>query len=80
MVNCKSNPVVYLAIFSNHYKEYLVSLINKNKIDPIEIMDMDALKILIERDEKQMPPLNKNETEAAYRKRIEKVCLLFAIQ
>ncbi|XP_052234054.1 uncharacterized protein LOC127846658 isoform X8 [Dreissena polymorpha] len=57
---------------SNHYKEYLVSLINKNKIDPIEIMDMDALKILIERDEKQMPPLNKNETEAAYRKRIEK--------
>ncbi|PAA78394.1 hypothetical protein BOX15_Mlig033604g2 [Macrostomum lignano] len=27
-----------------HYKEYLVSLINKNRLDPVEVMDVEQLK------------------------------------
>ncbi|WAR13488.1 RNF31-like protein [Mya arenaria] len=55
-----------------HYKEYLVGLINKHGIDPLETMTVDQMKVLIERMEKQMPPLGKNEAVDRYRRRVEK--------
>ncbi|XP_063439379.1 uncharacterized protein LOC134720797 [Mytilus trossulus] len=54
-----------------HYKEYLVSLINKRNVDPVAMMSVDAIKRLIEREEKKVPEKKANETDAKYRKRLE---------
>lgn len=54
-----------------HYKEYLVSLINKRNLDPVAIMSVEAMKRLIEREEKKVPERKGNEAEAKYRKRLE---------
>lgn len=56
-----------------HYKEYLVSLINKHKIDPLEIMSLQQMKILIQRNELEPPKLQANSTEERYRKLVIQV-------
>ncbi|KAK3603441.1 hypothetical protein CHS0354_009421 [Potamilus streckersoni] len=55
-----------------HYKEYLVGMINKNKLDPVSIMSADKLKIFIERNEKHVPKRANNENEAHYRTKLIK--------
>ncbi|XP_053402115.1 uncharacterized protein LOC123548578 isoform X2 [Mercenaria mercenaria] len=54
----------------DHYKEYLVGLINKNKLDPLAMMTLPQMKILIERNEKEMPKPKQNEGEGAYKRRV----------
>ncbi|XP_060601251.1 E3 ubiquitin-protein ligase RNF31-like [Ruditapes philippinarum] len=54
----------------DHYKEYLVSLINKHKIDPLAMMTLQQMKILIERNEKELPKRNQNEADNAYRRKV----------
>lgn len=56
-----------------HYKEYLVSLINKKNVDPVAMMSVDAIKRLIEREEKKVPEKKANEADAKYRKRLEQI-------
>ena len=56
-----------------HYKEYLVSLINRNGIDPIPIMETNDLVQLLERTDIKAPERERGEREDAYRKRIIEV-------
>ncbi|KAK3086203.1 hypothetical protein FSP39_015157 [Pinctada imbricata] len=56
-----------------HYKEYLVGLINKNKLDPVHMMKVEELVRLIERDEKTPPQKKGTDREAQYRKRLIQV-------
>lgn len=66
------------AYFSRiHYKEYLVGLINKNKVDPVDIMGVKELERCFIRMGKQAPKLNKNENEQQYKKRLAQVCVNF---
>ena len=57
-----------------HYKEYLVGLINKNKLDPVDIMGVRELDRCFARMGKLAPKLNKNENEPQYKLRLAKVC------
>ncbi|XP_064611767.1 E3 ubiquitin-protein ligase lubel-like [Liolophura sinensis] len=56
-----------------HYKEYLVDLINKNNIDPVDIMDVDKIKNLLIKMEKATPAMAKNEGRAVYHRRLTRV-------
>ncbi|XP_062593006.1 uncharacterized protein LOC134254512 isoform X1 [Saccostrea cucullata] len=53
-----------------HYKEYLVNLINKNKIDPVHIMNINEMIRLIEREEKTPPQRKPTYQESQYRKKL----------
>ena len=63
-----------------HYKEYLVGLINKNKVDPVDIMGVKELERCFIRMGKPAPKLNKNENEQQYKKRLAQVCGYFIIK
>ncbi|OWF56472.1 uncharacterized protein LOC110446780 [Mizuhopecten yessoensis] len=54
----------------NHYKEYLVGILNKNKADPINILTLDEMKNLLEREEKNIPPQKEGERDTQYRRRL----------
>ena len=41
--------------FRLHYKEYLVGLINRQAIDPVEIMTVEQLKIQISKEKHEVP-------------------------
>lgn len=56
-----------------HYKEYLVGLINKNKLDPVDIMGVRELDRCFARMGKLAPKLNKNENEPQYKLRLAKL-------
>ena len=58
--------------FRSHYKEYLVGLINKNKVDPVDIMGVQELERCFARRGKQAPK-PRNENEGQYRKRLAQV-------
>ena len=53
-----------------HYKEYLVGLINRNAIDPAELMSIDELVIVLNRSEVATPERQDGENEDIYRERI----------
>ena len=42
-------------------------------MDPLAIMSVDAMKRLIEREEKKVPERKSNEGDPKYRKRLEQV-------
>ncbi|XP_069114483.1 uncharacterized protein [Argopecten irradians] len=54
----------------NHYKEYLVGILNKNRADPINILMVDEMKNLLEREEKNVPSQKEGERDGHYRKRL----------
>ncbi|XP_071941044.1 E3 ubiquitin-protein ligase RNF31-like [Antedon mediterranea] len=56
-----------------HYKEYLVSLINKNHIDPAEILTVEKLRICIERHDMKVPEKHQIEHEDVYRQRLVQI-------
>ena len=56
-----------------HYKEYLVSLINKNKVDPIELYNENKIKRILEREEMEVPQRNDDEEEEEYTERLIQV-------
>ncbi|KAL3860237.1 hypothetical protein ACJMK2_010391 [Sinanodonta woodiana] len=62
-----------------HYKEYLVGLINKDKLDPVSIMSTDKLKIFIERNEKHVPKRANNENDVHYRQKLIQMWQIFAL-
>jgi len=51
----------------------LVSLINKHKIDPVDIMSLQKMKLVFERNEVTLPKMPQNETEARYKSRLQQV-------
>eukprot|EP00794_Sanderia_malayensis_P018723 gene18723-20612_t len=55
---------------NKHYNEYLIKVINKNGIDPLDIMDQNSVEILIKRHLLEVPEKDKKETDDAYLKRL----------
>ncbi|XP_033753784.1 LOW QUALITY PROTEIN: E3 ubiquitin-protein ligase RNF31-like [Pecten maximus] len=53
-----------------HYKEYLVGVLNKNKADPINILSVNEMKNLLEREEKNIPLQRDEERDGQYRRRL----------
>ena len=71
MYTCKN---MYTFLYTrNHYKEYLVDLINKNKVDPVYIMNISEMIRLIEREEKTPPQRKPAYQESQYRKKLIQV-------
>ena len=58
-----------------HYKEYLVGLVNRDCIDPAEVMTADELSTLLQRAERNVPRQARDETVAQYTKRLRDVSL-----
>ena len=65
------------ASFRTHYKEYLVDKINKAKLDPITIYETLKIKLILSREEMDVPEKEEEdgveEDEADYRERLIKV-------
>lgn len=70
--------LVCLYVCRVHYKEYLVSLINKNTIDPITIMTGNDLVQVLKRVDIPVPEKESDETDQHYIDRLVQVntCLL----
>ncbi|XP_022084014.1 E3 ubiquitin-protein ligase RNF31-like isoform X2 [Acanthaster planci] len=68
-VQC-GRDVVNAALCQLHYKEYLVSLINQNHIDPVEEYKCDDLSLILKRHEFAVPARVNRENEEAYRTRL----------
>lgn len=68
-------PPGYAGLCELHYKEYLVSLINRNGIDPIPIMETNNLIHLLDRTDRQAPERQREEKEDAYRLRVIELIL-----
>ncbi|KAK6982277.1 E3 ubiquitin-protein ligase rnf31, partial [Biomphalaria glabrata] len=49
-----------------HYKEYLVYIINKNKLDPVVLMSKEQMTVLIQRYDLKVPPQKPNEPLETY--------------
>lgn len=63
--------------FRTHYKEYLVDKINKAKLDPITIYETPKIKLILQREEMDVPEKEEEdgaeEDEEDYRERLIKV-------
>lgn len=72
----KGLEVLY-ASFRTHYKEYLVDKINKAKLDPITIYETLKIKVMLTREEMDVPEKEEEdgveEDEDVYRERLIKV-------
>ena len=62
-----------LSFCSVHYKEYLVSLINQNHIDPVVEMDLVELQQTLHRTGIQVPDPFANEQDIMYLGRLRMV-------
>jgi hypothetical protein len=60
-------------VSSVHYREYLVDLINRNRIDPVEVMEEKELLLLLEKSEKKVPARQRSENPIDYRQRLMQV-------
>ena len=62
----------YVLFPSVHYKEYLVTKINKTHLDPISLYDVHGLEAMLTREE--MPALEKkDEREDVHKEKLIKV-------
>ena len=61
-------------LYRAHYKGYLVSKMNKHKLDPSELYPIHQLKRILEREEKEVPEKNleddQPETDEEYKQRL----------
>lgn len=57
----------------SHYKEYLVSLINQNVIDPADILTVDELLAALRRDGVEVSGKRLDETDYEYQTRLRQV-------
>ena len=58
--------------YRKHYKEYLICKLNEASVDPADFMDLDELRAVLGREEKELPPKNNpNEGDDDYLKRMK---------
>ena len=62
--------------FSVHYKEYLVDKINKNRLDPITLYDLDKMGLILTREGMEIPIhfYEDCETEDEFKEKMIVVC------
>ena len=70
IIACGKSNLISILCFRIHFKEYLVSLVNREGIDPVSIMDVKELKMQLERLEKHSPKKQKKEKDDDYRARL----------
>ena len=58
-----------------HYKEYLVSEINKHSIDPVSIMTLDELQVVLQRQSKEPCKRQGQECDKKYANKLIEVSL-----
>lgn len=56
--------------------EYLGQLVNKHKVDPIQIFDNDDLELVLKRANIRLPPKRYRENDAQYREKLIKVSIV----
>jgi hypothetical protein len=56
-----------------HYKEYLVNIINEHGLDPVTIYDINKIKLMLTRDEKEVPEQEEDEDDQQYREKLIQV-------
>jgi hypothetical protein len=56
-----------------HYKEYLVNIINEHGLDPVTIYDINKVKLMLTRDEKEVPEQEEDEDDQQYREKLIQV-------
>ena len=57
-----------------HYKEYLVNKINQAKLDPVTMYETDKVKVILLREEKEVPDKDDDENEDDFRVKLIQVC------
>jgi len=66
-------PEGYAGLCEKHYKEYLVQLINNNGLDPVDVMDVDQVKRLMERHHIEIPAQPKLPKKNGYLKKLKQI-------
>ena len=56
-----------------HYKEYLVNKINKEGLDPVEMYSVHQVKLILKREELEVPEEEDKEEEEHYKGRLVEV-------
>ncbi|GFT84294.1 e3 ubiquitin-protein ligase RNF31, partial [Nephila pilipes] len=56
-----------------HYVEYLGQLVNKHKVDPIQIFEVDDLELVLRRANIRLPAKRYRENDVQYRERLIKI-------
>lgn len=56
-----------------HYKEYLVNKINKEGLDPVEMYEVHQVKLILRREELEVPEEEEDEVEEQYKGRLIEV-------
>ena len=56
---------MFTYFYSKHYTEYLVGIINENKLDPADMMNKHEIGVVFMRKGKEMPrkPVGESEEE-----------------
>ena len=60
-----------------HYTEYLCSLVFRNNVDPVSLLDLGELKQVFARANHFMPKQRPGEYEFQYKKRLAEVSILY---
>ena len=56
-----------------HYKEYLINKINKEKLDPVDMYNVHQVKLILKREELEVPKEEDDEEEEHYKGRLVEV-------
>lgn len=56
-----------------HYKEYLVNKINQAKLDPVTMYETEKVKVILLREEKEVPEKD-DEDDEDFRVKLIEVC------
>ena len=71
------SPTMLFFYSRAHYTEYLCSLVFKNNVDPVSLLDLGELKQVFARANHFMPKQRPGEYEFQYKKRLAQVSLHF---
>ncbi|XP_019849469.1 PREDICTED: ubiquitin carboxyl-terminal hydrolase CYLD-like [Amphimedon queenslandica] len=66
----RSAPVGMAGLCELHYKEYLVYKINKEGLDPVEMYGIHQVKLILRREELEVPEEEDDEGEEEYKGRL----------
>ncbi|XP_042232259.1 E3 ubiquitin-protein ligase lubel-like isoform X26 [Homarus americanus] len=66
-------PSGYAGLCRNHYLDYLGRLCYKNKIDPLPLMQEDDLRLVLRREDMEIPKRRRWESDEYFRKRLSKL-------
>ena len=63
----------YVTVHRLHYKEYLVGIVNKNRVDPVVILSQDEMLAMLQKYDIPAPALTQGEAPDGYKLRVAKV-------